>query len=212
MSRIYNILILILLYLLFGSRTCTEESDIREANEQRLLLASKDSIKKTFEIYRLSDYQLRAYEETAKHKLIDFADYLKIISDTTLDMRFRQQAAEMLKRLFIPGDIDTRNWRTASADTESSSLDQILGKSLTLGMAAWIKPERITTLKPLTSVNDSTYTGRLSFYQKCIPYDINETPRILSQETDIEILAIRKLKSFGSESLIIWEVFLGNIN
>ncbi len=49
---------------------------------------------------------LRAYEVTAAQRFNDFADYLRIISDTTLDLKFRQHAAELVKGLFISDKIE----------------------------------------------------------------------------------------------------------
>ena len=212
MKRVSNILILILLYFICSSRTCTEQSSMKEANEENSLIASKDSIRKAFEVDHLSNDLLRAYEETAKQKLSDYADYMKIVSDVSLDMTFRHQAVEMVKRLFVSGDIDTRFWNKVYPQTELSSLNELLEKSLLQGIPNWVQPEQISVLKPLTAGNDSTYTGKLSFYQKFIPFDIQKSQVTVSEMSGVDIYAIKKVKSFGSERLIMWEVYLGNFN
>jgi len=212
MKRVSNILILILIYFICGSRTCSEESSMKEVNEENSLIASKDSIRKAFEVDPLSNDLLRGYEETAKQKLSDYADYMKIVSDVSLDMTFRHQAGEMVKRLFVSGDIDTRNWNKQYSQTEPSSLNELLEKSLLQGIPNWVQPEQISVLKPLTAGNDSTYTGKLSFYQKFIPFDIQKSQVTVSEMSGVDIYVIKKVKSFGSESLIMWEVNLGNFN
>lgn len=185
---------------------------MKEVNEENSLIASKDSIRKAFEVDPLSNDLLRGYEETAKQKLSDYADYMKIVSDVSLDMTFRHQAGEMVKRLFVSGDIDTRNWNKQYSQTEPSSLNELLEKSLLQGIPNWVQPEQISVLKPLTAGNDSTYTGKLSFYQKFIPFDIQKSQVTVSEMSGVDIYVIKKVKSFGSESLIMWEVNLGNFN
>ena len=135
-----------------------------------LLSASKDSIKQVSEIDSPSDQNLKGYETTAILKLHDFADYLKIASDSSMDLTFRKQAAEMAAKLFIPGEIDTRNWSKIYNEQDLNTLDKLLEKSLKQGRSCWIQPDQINVLKPLTQKNDSTFKGRLSFNYNYMPY------------------------------------------
>jgi hypothetical protein len=212
MNRTSHILILVIIWLFCSSRTCTEDRNLSAIDEVNALAAAKDSIRQTFEVDQPDEDLLRAYEKTARQKLSDFADFLKIVSDTSLNIKFREQAAEMVKRLFENGDADIRNWAKVYSETEISTLKELLSKSLSNGSAFWIQPEQIDVSEPLSATNDSTYRGKLSFYQKCIPFDFRKpTPQILQMKS-INIHVIKKIKSFGDESLNVWEVYLGNFN
>ncbi len=179
-------------------------------NEANALAASRDSIRKVFEVYHPDEDLLRAYEETARQKLSDFADYLKIISDTSLNIIFREHAAEMANRLFENVDADIRHWAETYSENDISTLKELLAKSLSEGLTFWIQPEQINVAEPLTARNDSTYSGKLSFYQKCIPFDVRKPTQPILPMKSINIHVIKKIKSFGDESLIVWEVYLGN--
>ncbi|TAL72191.1 MAG: hypothetical protein EPN88_05105 [Bacteroidetes bacterium] len=210
MKQITRILILIIIYFVCGARSCTDESNMKELREEKLLAASIDSVKKAFEVYSPADQLLRTYEGTAKLKLNDFADYLKIASDSSIDIIFRQQAAEMAGNLFISGKAVTQNWGNYS-ESNTKTLDKLLEKSLAGGMPFWTKPGKINIYKPLFRENDSIYIGSLSFCQNCIPFDTSRSLEISLKALLIDIYAIKKLKSFGKENLSIWEVYLGDI-
>jgi hypothetical protein len=211
MKWITNIFILILIYLICSARSCNEDGNMKELNEEKLLSASKDSIKKVFEVDSPTDQLLVAYEATAKQKLTDFADYLKITSDSSMDIRFRQQAVEMAVNLFVSREIDTRNWSKAYPEPNLYNLEQLLERSLSQGMSCWFKPLQINVKAPLTLENDSTFTGALSFCQQCLPFDKPNLPGSISSMLVIDIYALKKVKSFGKEHLRIWEVYLGDI-
>jgi hypothetical protein len=182
------------------------------ANEANALAASKDSIRMAFASDHPDEDKLRAYEETARQKLSDFADYLKIVSDTSMNIKFREQAAEMVKRLFVNGDTDVRNWSKAYSEYDISTLNELLSEGLSKGFSLWFQPYMINVITPLSARDDSTYTGKLSFHQKCIPFDIQTSEVNISQMPGVDIYVIKIAKSFGDERLSIWEVYLGNFN
>jgi hypothetical protein len=181
-------------------------------NEANALAASKDSIRMAFASDHPDEDLLRAYEETARQKLSDFADYLKIVSDTSMNIKFREQAAEMVKRLFVSGDTDVRDWAKVYSEYDISTLNELLAKGLSKGFSLWIQADMINVITPLSASDDSTYKGKLSFYQKCIPFNIHTSQVNISQMSGVDIYVIKKVKSFGDESLSIWEVYLGNFN
>jgi hypothetical protein len=212
MKRISGILILIIICFICGSPTCSEDSHMKSVNEQNALALSRDSIRKAFEIDYPDEELLKAYEETAKQKLSDFADYHKIVSDTSVNIKFREQGAEMVKNLFISNDIKIRNWGYGESENDISTLKELLEKGLSEGSAYWTQPEQIKVLSPLAAVNDSTYTGRLSFYKKCTPFDTRKSQPPISQMISVDIHVIKRGKSFGDTTIMMWEVYLGNLN
>jgi hypothetical protein len=212
MKWIGNIFILTLIWIICGARSCNENDNLKEQREKDLLSSSKDSIKQVSEIDSPTDQNLKGYETTAVLKLQDFADYLKIVSDSSMDLTFRKQAAEMALKLFIPGEIDTRNLSKVYQGQDFNMLDKLLEEILKQGSSSWIQPDQINVIKPLTQENDSSFKGRLSFIYNCIPFGKPNSAQGKSGKLVIDFYALRKAKSFGKEQLRIWEVYLGNFN
>ena len=211
MKWIGNITALIVIFLFCSADGCTENSNMAEVIAEKRIMESKDSIRHAFEVNLPDTRSLSAYEETVKQKLLDFADHLKIASDSSLDMAFRQKAAEMSRKLFLSEGADIAAWNKAYNQDDIESVKQLNDRSLASGMSFWIKPNMISIKKPLTIENDTLFIGCLSFSQLRISYDQGSSPEIISGMLNADIYLIKRVKYFGAESLSIWEVFLGDI-
>jgi hypothetical protein len=212
MKLIHTIFILIITYLICCAKTCSEEEDSALRNEKESISELRDSIKQIFDT-RIPDYQqLRAFEVTAMQKLVEFSDYLKIVSDSSLDLRLRIQAAEMIKALFISDEVDVRYWNKTFQDSDIHTLDQLIGISLSQGLSCWIRPYQINISMPLALGNDTTIAGRLSFKRECVPFNNQDKEKNIRGICVIDIYALKKVKFFGEDSLYVWEVYLGGIN
>jgi hypothetical protein len=212
MKRINYIFILIIIYLICSARGCMEDPEIVAQREEEFTINLKDSVKNIFMSDSVPDQLLKAYELTAAEKLCDFADYLKIISDTTLDLRFRQQAVELVRGLFVSGDIELQSWSSVYPVTDLNTLELLLSHSLTEGMSCWVQPVQISVRAPFIRESDSTFTGTFSFYPNCISFNNHVTSENVSEMLLIDIYIIKRFKSFGKEQIRVWEVYLGNIN
>ncbi len=137
---------------------------------------------------------------------------MKIISDTTLDLRFRQHAAGLIRDLFISDEIDVSGWSKTYPEPDLDILEHLLSYSLSEGVLFWLKPIDIAIIKPFTSTNDSTFTGNLSFNYKSLYHSGQETTEITSGRLVIDICLMKETRSFGNEQFRVWEVYLGNIN
>ena len=210
MKKTLHLLMLIIIYLLCGARSCSE-SDLKDGNEKNLISASKDSIKKAIEIDIPDTELLKTHEQMAKQKLLDFADYMKIVSDTTIDARFRQQAAEMARKLFISGQINIRNWDIISEHSKNRTLNQFLAKNLNEGSTYWIQLEGIDIAKPLSQTNDSAFIGRLSVYKSSLSFEKQLVTKKYTEKVLVDFHLQKKTKSFGNDRVKVWEVYLGEI-
>jgi hypothetical protein len=212
MKWIKYIWILIVIYIVCSARTCNENEEATEKQKEQYTMNLMNSVKHVFTADSLSDHLLRAYEITATEKLNDFADYIKIISDTTLDLRFRQHAAELVRDLFISDEIDLSGWSKSYPEPGLNILEHLLSYSLSEGVSFWIKPLQIDIIKPFTYINDSTFTGNLSFNYKSLSLSSQDTSEIASGELVIDIYLVKKLRFFGKDQIRAWNVFLGDIN
>jgi hypothetical protein len=211
MKWIKYIWILIIVYLVCTARTCTEDEDAAAVREEQSIISLKNSVKSVFMSNTLTDKSLRAYEITAEEKLVDFADYLKIVADTTLDSKFRKQAMEMAMALFIPGINTINEWSRDYPAGKLLAPYWSASQLLFQGMDLWAKPEQINVIIPFRWKNDSTYTGNLTFYKKWFSVSGSEQQGNLSGPLIIDIYLTRSLKSFGDQQFSIWDVYLGAI-
>lgn len=197
--------VLLLVYLICSAKSCSDDGNM---NEHNILIVSKDSIKQSFQINLPSDRHLRAYETTAKQKLADFAEFLKIASDTSVDAGFRQQASDMAANLFISREASLGKWGRAFPG--ANTLEKLLIKSLSEGFRFDVRPDMIELGTPLKQINDSSFKGSLSFHWLQSPCDNTNQPATVSSRFGIAIYALKKSKSFGNENLTVWNVFLGD--
>jgi hypothetical protein len=211
MKWIRYIWILLTLYLICSARTCTEDEDVTARREEQYIMSLADSIKHAFMSDSLSDQALRSFETTAVEKLNDFADYLKINSDTTLELRFRKQASEIACKFFIPGDIEIQGWSKDYMQDGLNTIEFLSSYLLSKGMNRWAEPDQIIVSKHFMQKNDSTYTGILSFYQKWFSFSNPEQLEKVSGPCLMDIYIIRTLKPFGEQKLRVWDVYLGKI-
>ncbi|MCU0461433.1 MAG: hypothetical protein MUF36_05385 [Bacteroidales bacterium] len=211
MKWLKYIWILLLIYLVCAARTCNEDEEAAATREEQQVERLIESIEMAFTTETLTDSILRAYETTARDKLYDFADYLKIASDTSLDLKFRKQAAESIRNLFIPGQIKLLNWSKYYHAKGQNSLDLLIEQSLSGGISGWIQPSQIKIKYPFNMLNDSIYKGGISFNPVYFPVKQIKESEKGSAEFNIDVFLIRENKSFGDKKLRIWEVYFGNL-
>lgn len=187
MRRILPILILTLIYLVCSSRSCTDDDQPGHLSQQEKIGALRDSIAQQFNKEQLEDAELRIFEKTAIQKLTEWADYLKIATDTSLAATFREKAGKMASNLFL-----------TESDAERAE-NYWYSKG-------YVIPDSIRIGNPLSASNDNTYTGLLTFCRK------PSISGFAGKNKDIEsilISVIRSPKVFGSDTLLVWDVYLG---
>jgi len=212
MRWIKYIWILIIIYIVCSARTCTESEEPSEEQKEQYTMNLINSVKHVFTSDSLSDHFLRAYEITAMEKLTDFADYMKIISDTTLDLKFRQHSAELVRNLFISDEIELSGWSRSYHAPDLIILEHLISYGLSEGVSRWNKPIQINIMKPFNNINDSTFTGRLSFNYISLSFNNQDTSVTPSAKLAIDIYLMKKTRSFGNDRFRVWEVYLGDMN
>jgi len=211
MRWIKYILILIIVYLFCSARTCTEDEETAAKREEQNIIRLIESVETVFTSDSLSDDILRRYEITAINKLNDFSDYLKIVSDTTLELKFRKHAAELTGNLFIPGEIELRGWSKAFGAPKLNTLEDLIRYYLSEGIAHRNKPVGINVNDQFVQEDDSTFKGTLSFYQKYVSLTDTDQVEDLSGPYVMDIYLMRRIKHFGTKQLDVWEVYLGAV-
>ncbi len=197
---------LVVMYLLFSAKSCNSGEEMTDAREQNKIKTTKDSIVHNFGSEGLSEEALRAYEETARLRFADFADYYTILTDTAAARTFRIRAGEMISNIFI----SENSVFLISAPGGSRATEKICLKDLVDN--AWAKGKNPFTLSPdsvwitqqLHQQNDSVYAGKLAFTSTKIP-----SAKKAVAFGNSEIFVLKREKSFGREKLNAWTVVLG---
>lgn len=211
MSWIRYIWIMIIIYLVCSARTCNEDEEVIEKREEQATINQINNIKNAFTADSLSEEMLTAFEFSAAEKLNDLSDYLKIISDITLDMNFRQQAAKVVRNMFVTVKVDLSGLFYLFPRTDFNSLDGILKNSLNNGNNFWLKPVQIVVNKPFIRTSDTSYAGKILFNYEIINLKSQDKSEIPTGKLEIEICLVRELNSFGNDQLRVWEAKFGDI-
>jgi hypothetical protein len=212
MKWIKYIWILIVIYIFCSARTCNENEKATEKQKEQYTMNLMNSVKNVFTSDSLSDHFLRAYEITAIEKLNDFADYMKVISDTTLDLRFRQKSAELVRNLFVSDKIILSKWSKNYPESGLYTLDKTIEYLLSEGTLAWIEPVDIRSIVPFALKNDSTWIGMLKCNLEYFSLSKKDTSKMPDRDIYVNIYLIKRVRYFGQEEIKVWQVYLGDIN
>lgn len=209
--RIYfKITVIIFVLFIAYAPSCVDEQE-EAIREEAILSASKNAIRTEFETDYLTESSLFAYETTAKQKLSDLADYFHIMTDTLLDMSFRVKASEMIKSTFQSENETILRIEQDKEPVKELNVRFLIKKGLEDKLThLHFTFDSIRIYEPLHRIDDKTYTGILIFSQNftdtAIPEHITESIR-----RNADIWVLKEDKIFGTDSLRIWNVHLGNI-
>lgn len=178
---------LVMVYLVCSSRSCTEDRSAWEARQLAWIEACQDSIISQFDKEKLSGLDLVILEETAAQRLGEWSDCMMIASDSTLGMPFREQARDFARSLFM-------------------SLNEAINLEDSVILWGNLFPEPITIEKSLTPIHDSLYIG--SLHCRLIQQDSTKLIKEIPYRT-IPFCVARTIRVFGTDTVRLWNVFLG---
>jgi hypothetical protein len=212
MRKYLVISVSLLAFLLFSSKQCNSPEDGNAAREETALKVTLDSINKAFEADYLSEQSLRAFEIKAKQKLADLADYLQIYSDPFLDESFKDHTREMILDLFISDSVHIRLNIPGKMKENNLSINEFLKMypSQVKNSTAFTI-DSILMSEPLHKVNDLWYTGSLEFTRRYIVSPQTNSGITQTVNNKVDIIATKVKKQFGTDTLQIWRIFLGDI-
>jgi len=219
-----HIIVLMLGLLILGSPTCSEpdpwenayiqedEQLVVEYNEaDRIRADMVQSFEEEFEIGKLDEVKLSAFEERAIEKIHDLGEYVMIYTKQDYDTAFRSLAGKMICDLFVNSnviiDIDLSAER--SEDLTLIGFLEKLDSCEYDELNVLVQDFFLST--PLHFSTDSLYTGEVTYSNKIIGVKSGDSLLIHSTTNRVEIIAKKVNKNFGERSSLIWKVFLGNI-
>lgn len=205
MSKILKISVLMLVLFTLCAPSCVDEQ--AALHEEAILTEARNDIRAKFETDYLNETSLFAYEKTAKQKLADLADYLNLLTDTSLDLTFRIKAGKMIKNTFT----SEQSFVMLNIYDKALDVEQLIGQGLENKLSPlFFSIDSIRNQEPFHRIGDSKYSGILQFSQKNT--DLSK-PNLAPFSTHkiVEMYLINESKAFGSDTLKVWNVRLGNI-
>lgn len=207
--------------IILGSPTCEDpgyeaeyvKEEVSSTNKQFVTQTSenlKRSIESDFEASDLTQQKRNAFEERAKQKLLDFAEYLTLFASKELDTIFRYQAWQMIPNLFVNEEIET-NIKLTGHDPEGSYPLPDLRERIQISDFSSIRLEieNISVTDPSKSIKEGEYKGSLGFTRHVWGIEPFDTILISSVEGYMDFYIKKVVKHFGNDSLQVWNVFLG---
>ena len=209
MIKVYKIVTIIFVLIVICAPSCGDEQAANR--EEAILNDAKTNIRTEFEFDYLMEASLFAFEKTATQKLSDFADYFHIMSDTSLDMSFRQKASEMIKSTFQSENITLQLTNQDNVLKNGIEVRLLIKKGLenSISFPPFIF-DSIRIHEPLHRIENNMYSGSLISLQKFTnPNQSKQLLKSLTREVDFYVL--KQDKIFGTDTLNIWNVRLGEI-
>lgn len=219
-----HILLLMLGLLVLASPTCSEPDPwenayigedvqmVTDYNEvDRIRAEMVQSFEEEFEIERLDEVKMNAFEERAVEKIQDFGEYIMVYTRKDYDTVFRSQAGRMIFDLFIDNNavinIDLNKGRSENL-TLTGFLEQLDSCDYN---ELLVSSQDFVLDSPLVFSEDGLYKGEVTYSNKIIGIKSGDSLLIHSTTNRVEIIVKKVNKKFGNRSSLIWKVFLGNI-
>ncbi|MHC1777760.1 MAG: hypothetical protein AB9834_20340 [Lentimicrobium sp.] len=212
MKRRILILLIIPGYLILCSKSCDSDREQDALEHKAKTEQTKESIREEFQSEYLTDQTLRAFELKAKQKLVDFADYLSIYYNKKFDKALKDQAGQVIAGLFASDKMVIQSFFPVKNNSIGYPLTDFLGHDF---MPEYntvnVLIDSISVDTPLKRSGNDLFRGTLTFYRRMEAFSPSDTLIISGTKMNVEIIAKKVNKSFGSDTLQVWGVFLGNI-
>ncbi len=183
-------------FTVMAAPTCENERSKADYRQGRIYRLEEISDELTAE--SLSGRNLEAFEFRAVEKLMDYADYMSIIYSEYNAASFREQARQNIGSYFNTGD-----------DAEIALNP---GKIPGSYRSFIFRIDSVKISDPLQRQTDTRYVGRMEYVETILGSDPPDTSHIRRSRKTIEMVLRMDYKDFGEQSLLVWEVLLGEIS
>lgn len=210
MRRFFYILTACLLYLLLSSESCnSNRHNSFIAHDAELTRAAED-LKNEFKSDELTEKSLDAFEVKAKQKLVDLSDYLTIYSAKSTDESFRTQARQMIRDLFASENVWINELLLNESDRKDILINDFLNQKFGYNSMN-LTFDSIQISEPFHKSKELNYAGSLRFSRSLKAMTSTDTLIAAPVRMEVEIFVSKVKKAFGNDTLLVWNVSLGNI-
>jgi hypothetical protein len=207
MKRLILLPVLLFLFILLSSDSCSREEEIDGAGKQNATEKTRDSIVSEFTSDILTHQDLSLFEETAIQRFGDLIDFTAFSADTSLPLIFRVKATASLNALFITGRhvllLDPGNGLLKIKVPVPLKPDENGGLPWNIKIH---QPDSVWIASRLVKVSDSLYAGCLGFSQGTSTP--GGYPRLAAGRMDFFL--VKCSRPFGNDTLKVWTVALGD--
>ena len=190
----YSILFTLCFWVV-AAPTCEDEISPLDARMDHLV--SLETASEIFASESLSDDNLEAFEFKAVEKLMDYADYLGIIYGDGYAESFRLQARKNISTYFSRGEYAEMALNPTDVSDAYDSHHFYI--------------DSVDIIDPLQRETDTRYTGSMRYVERILAINNTDTTLISHSRKTIGIILQMDYKDFGENSLLVWEVLLGEI-
>jgi hypothetical protein len=129
-----------------------------------------------------------------------------------MDDTLKNQVGEMISELFISENVRITISLSPETNEKGMKLSEFLMTDFTPDYDSIdFHVSSIEVLKPLRSKDDLCYSGILGFSLMINGFSSSAVNFKQTQALKVEMMVVKVEKSFGSDTLQIWKVFLGNM-
>ena len=190
----YSILLTVCFWVV-AAPTC--EDEISQVDARMDHLVRLETVSEVFASESLSDDNLEAFEFKAVEKLMDYTDYMGIIYGNGYAASFRQQARRNIAAYFSTGEYAEMALNPTGVSTAHDSHHFYI--------------DSVNIIDPLQRETDTRYTGSMGYVERILASNQTDTTLISHSRKTIGIILQMDYKDFGENSLLVWEVLLGEI-
>jgi hypothetical protein len=188
-------ILITLCFWVVAAPTC--EDEISPADTRMDHLVRLETVSEVFTSESLSDDNIEAFEFKAVEKLMDYADYMGIIYGVGYAASFRQQARRNIAEYFSTSENAKKALNPkgvyAAYDSHHFYIDSV------------------EIIDPLQRETDTRYSGSMRYVERILGINHTDTSLINHSRKTIRIILQMDYKDFGENSLLVWEVLLGEI-
>lgn len=210
MRRFIYLVTAILCYITLCSKSCNEGNQNGEIPLAEKLSNEKTEIRNEFVSEFIPERSLSAFESKAKQKLTDLSDYLNILSDSSMDGSFREQSKMMVVNLFISDTIGVNRRLLSEKEDRSFPINKLI-RSEAFPVSKKIVLDSIRISEQLHFTTKNTYKGRLAFSRRIQNAPSKDSIWSPCAPMQVEFFLSKIKKSFGSDTLQVWNLSLGTI-
>jgi hypothetical protein len=210
MKRGLYILLAIVGYILLSSKSCSEGKENNAISQEESLIQEKINVKNEFASEFLSGKSILAFESKAKQKLTDLSDYLNILSDSSMDHSFKDQSKQMVLNLFISDTTVISNLVINDADSRKETVKKF-AETIRFRDNNKIMIDSIRVIEQLHVTSDKNYKGRLAFSRRLMSRLAKDSVSMHSVPLQAEFFVSKIKKSFGTDTIQVWNLSFGTI-
>ena len=208
-SQIY-LLGLLLVYMLFASKSCEEQPSAAEVRKKKILHEQLMTIEKGMKSDYLRRESIPAYEEKAKQKVIEFSEYLSLYAHPDLDSAIRSSIEHQIKTLLFDQKVEFE-YATRKGIRKLQVDDYLAELTSNKYDQVFFTLDSVKIYRTLGRSSENLYKGTLSYLQITSHSQSNDSIHLEPNRMLTEFYVQKVRKQFGNDMKYVWQVYLGDM-